>query len=482
MRLARTAGILALAAGAVMHAQTGRADAPGVTSGRAPIAIGERLEPFVDLYLVDTMKGVSHRFQRPIEIRNLAHPPSAGYYSTVIFEKDRYRHYCRETIPGYTGSGEDGNPGEVTAYEESTDGINWTRPNLGLFEVNGSRSNNYVLANMSPFSHNFSPFLDTRPGCPPEQRFKALAGTSSSGGLTAFVSADGIRWTKLRDEPVLKVVPGGLMFDSQNVAFWSPVETQYVAYCRQHIKGLRSINRASSADFATWTALEQVPANLENEHLYTSQAHPYFRAAHLTIGLATRFFPNQGSSTDIALLSSRDGRSFDRVLKEAFIRPAPTRDSWGNRGNYAALNVFPLRDDRPDIQAEHWRYLNPQHMGIMVRDRIYYLPVDGFASINAPFEEGEMITKPLVLSGKELMLNFETSAGGFIRVELQDAAGQAIPGYSAADMKEDFRGNERGRIVVWKQGSDVSALAGRPVRLRFVMREADLYALRFVTR
>ncbi len=475
---------LALVGAMGMCAWGGSASAEGAAApgGGGPISIGGRWEPFVDLYLVDQMKGVSHRFKQPIEIRNLAHPPSDGYYATVIFEKGKYRHYCRETIPGYTGSDADGNPGEVTAYEESTDGINWTRPTLGLFEVNGSRSNNYVLANMSPFSHNFSPFLDTRPGCPPEQRFKALAGTSASGGLVAFASADGIRWTKLQDEPVLKVVPGGLMFDSQNVAFWSPVETQYIAYCRQHIKGLRSINRATSSDFVTWTALEQVPANLENEHLYTSQAHPYFRAPHITIGLATRFFPNQGESTDIALLSSRDGRSFDRVLKEAFIRPAPLRESWGNRGNYAALNVFPLRDDTPGVQSEHWRYLNPQHLGIMVRDRLYYLPVDGFASINAPFEQGEMVTKPLVFSGKELMLNFETSAGGFMRVEIQDAAGQVISGYSAEDMKEDLRQNSRGCIVVWKGGSDVSKLAGQPIRLRFVMREADIYALRFVTR
>lgn len=454
-----------------------------------PILIGDRCEPFVDLYLVDRMAGVTHRFQRPIEIRNLAHPPSPGYYSTVIYEKGKYRHYCRETIPGYKGSDEDGNSGEVTAYEESTDGINWTRPELGLFEVNGSRANSYVLANMPPFSHNFSPFLDARPGCPPEQRFKALAGTmGKSGGLVAFVSADGIRWSKLRDDPVIKPPVAGpatavpLMFDSQNVAHWSATEKQYVAYCRQSIKGLRSIVRTASDDFVTWSPFVPVPGNLEGEHLYTSQAHPYFRAPHITIGLATRFFPDKGRSTDIVLLTSRDGRSFDRVLKEAFIRPAPTKESWGNRGNYAALNVFPLRDDTPGIQAEHWRYLNPQHMGIMVRDRIYYLPVDAFASINAGFDEGEMTTKPLVFSGKELSLNFETSAAGFIRVEIQDAAGKVIPGYSAEDMKEDLRDNNRGTIVAWKTGSDVSKLAGKPIRLRFVMREADLYSIRFVSR
>ena len=66
------AGILGLGGGA---GQAGAAS--------EPIAIGDRLEPFVDLYLVETLRGVEHRFQRPIELRNLAHPPSAGYYATV---------------------------------------------------------------------------------------------------------------------------------------------------------------------------------------------------------------------------------------------------------------------------------------------------------------------------------------------------------------------------------------------------------------
>jgi hypothetical protein len=453
----------------------------GMATGGEPIEIGDRLEPFVDLYLVDTTNGVTHPFHRPIEIRNLENPPSGGYYATVILDGGTYRHYCREKIPGYTGSGEDGNPGEVTVYEESSDGIHWTRPNLGLFEVNGSRSNNYILAGMSPFSHNFSPFLDTRPGCPPAERFKALAGTQSlSTGLVAFVSADGTNWARLRDAPVLAPAGSGLMFDSQNVSFWSAAENQYIAYCRRWTNNLRTVVRSTSPDFLAWSPFAPVPGNLTNEHLYTSQAHPYFRAPHITVGLATRFLPNLGESTDIVLLSSRDGLGFDRVLKEAFIRPSVLRASWGNRANYAALNVFPLKNDLPGV-PEELRYTQPEFMGMMVRDRIYYLPVDGFASIHASFAEGQMVTKPLRFAGNALFLNHETSPGGYIRVEIQDADGQAIPGYALADMGTDLRGNARAQRVAWRQGGDVGPLAGQAIRLRVVMRQADLYAFRFGT-
>lgn len=452
-------------------------------SATKPVAIDidDRVEPFVDLALVERMTGLTHQFTRPVELRELTQPPSNGYYATVIYADKKYRHYCRETIPGYQGSNGDGNPGEATAYAESDDGIHWTRPKLGIFEVNGSRDNHYILAHQPPFSHNFSPFLDTRPGCPPAQRFKALAGTMQSGGLVVFVSADGVRWSKWHEEPVIKPAEGSYMFDSQNVAFWSAREACYVAYCRRLDRGLRSIVRTTSEDFMTWTPFEAVPANLPGEHLYTSQAHPYFRAEHLTIGLATRFLPDRGKSTDIMLMTSRHGRSFDRVLKEAFIRPAMTPESWGNRGNYAALNVYPLRNNRAGV-PEEWRHQLHEEMAIMVRDRIYVLPIDGFASVHAGDIEGELVTRPLVFSGKSLFLNYETSAAGYVRVEIQDQAGKPIAGYAVGNLKEDLRGNQRAQMVQWGRSTDLSSLAGRSIRLRFVMREADLYSVRFSPR
>ncbi len=89
-----------------------------------------------------------------------------------------------------------------------------------------------------------------------------------------------------------------------------------------------------------------------------------------------------------------------------------------------------------------------------------------------------MVTRPIVFRGKELELNYSTSAAGSIRVELQDASGQPVAHYSLADAVE-IVGDHLARTVAWKGGSDLSKLAGTPVRLRFVMRDADLYSLRF---
>jgi hypothetical protein len=91
---------------------------------------------------------------------------------------------------------------------------------------------------------------------------------------------------------------------------------------------------------------------------------------------------------------------------------------------------------------------------------------------------GQMITKALTFTGQELVLNYSTSAGGSIGVEIQSAAGRAVPGYSLADCKPMI-GDKIEEVVSWRQGSSAGNLSGRPVRLRFVLNDADLYSIRF---
>lgn len=104
--------------------------------------------------------------------------------------------------------------------------------------------------------------------------------------------------------------------------------------------------------------------------------------------------------------------------------------------------------------------------------------MDGFVSIQAGYQEGELITHPLKFDGKELLINYSTSAGGRILVEILDEGGNPIPGYSLNECIEIY-GDEIEGVVHWKNGSDVSKLSGQVLRLRFVLKDADLYALRF---
>ncbi len=104
--------------------------------------------------------------------------------------------------------------------------------------------------------------------------------------------------------------------------------------------------------------------------------------------------------------------------------------------------------------------------------------IDGFVSVTAPFSGGELLTKPLVFDGSALVLNFSSSAAGDVRVEVHDARGHAIEGYALSDCHEVW-GDDLARTAKWGDTTNVSKLAGQPVRLRFVIRDADLYSFRF---
>lgn len=107
------------------------------------------------------------------------------------------------------------------------------------------------------------------------------------------------------------------------------------------------------------------------------------------------------------------------------------------------------------------------------------LRIDGFVSLRASARGGELLTRPLVFDGGNLAINASTSGAGSIQVEIQDAAGQPLPGYALADCPRIF-GDDLELVVRWKQGGDVRPLSGKTVRLRFVLSDADLYAFQFV--
>ena len=94
------------------------------------------------------------------------------------------------------------------------------------------------------------------------------------------------------------------------------------------------------------------------------------------------------------------------------------------------------------------------------------------------------MTPPLVHRGKRLELNVDTSASGYVRVELLNIYGSAplgylIKGYTRDDC-ERIIANSTHRTVSWNGNSDVSSLAGRPIRMHFRLRNAKLYAFQFV--
>ena len=480
--------------------------AAAITHAEEPVAIGSRRELFVDRLLVEKMEGASLRMHapQPAGVAVKFEQPWEGRFSayiTVIRDEaaKKFRMYYR----GNTGFA-DGSTGECTCYAESDDGILWKKPSLGLHEVNGSRDNNVMLADMSPFTHNFAPFLDLRPGVAADERYKTLAGLGGKfGGLSAFASGDGIHWRKMQDAPVL--TKGA--FDSQNVSFWSEAEQCYVAYFRIFTgggtdentwkpKGVRWVSRATSKDFIHWS--DATPMTSDQplfDHIYISQTQPYFRAPHLYLSTAARFMQGKavldaGQKSQIAedtkkypaliqdcseavLMTSRAGTTkFNRTFMEGFVRPGPDFRNWTSRSNYPACGVVQTGGAELSMFVE-------QHYGQgSAQLQRFTLRLDGFASLHADYAGGEMITKPFTFTGKELRLNVATGAAGSVALEIQDAAGLPVPGFALADCRP-ISGDDLDRAPLWKNGADVSSLAGKPIRLRWVLKDADVFAFQF---
>jgi len=404
---------------------------------------------------------------------------------------------------------------ELVCYAQSTDGIHWTRPMLGIVKVDGSTQNNAVWPPTDQLMINgiingaigFMVFKDHNPACPAAERYKATSRTKTpdeSGTLihamSLFASPDGFHWSVKQH----RIITDG-EFDALNQIFWDSFRQRYVVFYRDAAYGLpgggyrgangyRAIKTAFSPDALTWSKGRlQNYGDAPKEQLYDPMIVAYHRAPHLFVGLPLRYHLHRGAPgsaqkwsevSDVLLMTSRDGHQWRR-WRESFLRPGPQTDSrehyrWGGHANnMVAAAIIETPSDTPGAPNELSIYSTEgYYSGKSSQLRRFTLRLDGFVAVHASAAEGEMVTRPFIFKGESLRMNFSTSAAGSVRVELQDEQSQPLEGFTLADCPEIY-GDEIDRVVTWKGGSDVGALAGKPIRLRFVMNDADLYSIRF---
>ncbi len=504
----------------------GAAEETPTSTGPAPVTdIGTRRELFVDDFLVERLEGGAEmrlHHPEPREIVLVLDRPwegsgSSGYHS-VFRDGDVYRMYYKGWHIGFdTGKKKIISAPSAMCYAESQDGVHWQRPSLGLVEFKGGKDNNIIAADgvvngMKMVAGVMAVMKDDNPAAPADARYKAFGLSIKPKGIVPLKSADGLHWSPMTDKPV---ITNGA-FDNQNVAFWNPAEKRYRAYWRifahgdnntatDNPKGIRSIRTATSADFIHWEEEADVTyVDSPEEALYTTPIKPYARAPHILLGFPARYVerdspasqqalperehrelrksvnPRYGTAlTEGLLMAGRDGVQFKR-WNEAFLRPGIERPGTWNYGQQF-IACHPVETKSPLDGAPHELSLYASESywtGNSSEVRRYVLRLDGFVALHAPMKGGELITKPLRFSGRELSLNFSSSAAGEVRVEIQDLEGRPLPGHALADCEPLF-GDTVARSVSWTGGTDTGALAGKAVRLRFLLKDADVYSFRF---
>lgn len=523
---------------AVLASSFAAAPAKAASSGEA-IDVGSRRQLFIDGRFLEKARGVHIRVHQPIKTGDFTIKPEhdweqggIGPYSSVLWEPGEpggpgvYHmwYHAMTTVQWHTGE----DRGAI-CYARSRDGIRWEKPELNVVEFNGSSRNNIVLgqgaAGVTLGQDGGMVFID--PNAPADQKYRMVIRIKEFGkGLHVFSSPDGIHW-KLTHTSVVDYRPQerGHHLDSQNVLFWDAGLGKYVTYVRRNVSKEgsqgRSIARGESDRLGGFPVVQEMPVVLgpdQNDLFHGGRpAVDYYMSAairypwadnayfmfptayyHFVGGVLPEFkgeIPTNAGPLHTQFAASRDGVRWERFDREPFVPLgmkgefdwASTRVFWGMVPDVTGNHIFMYYRGSDwlhgwDRDERNKRLLSEASLGadqnIAVISRVV-LRRDGFTSVRAAYTGGEFTTPPVVFAGRRLVLNVNTSATGTVRVELLDAEGKPLEGFSGDDCDLIHTANEINRAVSWSGKSDVGALAGRPIRLRFLLRDADLYAMQF---
>jgi hypothetical protein len=187
----------------------------------------------------------------------------------------------------------------------------------------------------------------------------------------------------------------------------------------------------------------------------------------------TRLFGREGCVTsDTGIMFSRDGYNFRR-FDEAFFTPGiENRNNWW----YGDATLSGMVITESDYQCAPKEYSMYAGRGYHIRStslQRHTMRFDGFFSWYAKYKGGEVLTKPFTFKGSELELNFETGAMGTLIVTVCDENGNEIEGYKTCEMF----GDTVGRPAAFEKA--LSDLEGKPIRLKFFLKDCDLYSFKF---
>ncbi len=503
--------LLGLTGGAVAQ---NRQAPPGMFKDLDDAILGDALlihgkQLFVDDYIIGDMQGVTKQLHQPTKHpRNpivRRDPQKDGLqidYGSVVFDpRSKQFQLYYQVILGKSFH-EHQTHQYLVGYAVSDDGLAWTKPALN--ETTGS--NLILMDPPEPFIGGPGVMIDDHDPNP-DRRYKMLYsakpnGMASSLAVHVAYSADGIRW---KQEPQNPVIP---FSDTQIAPYWDNRLQRYVAYLRYGPPNIRQVSRIESLDFVHWspkvTVLKKTKLDAPfSTEFYTMTAWPY---SDVYLGLLNTYHGETIKPSpedrpwmdrvDNQLVFSRNGVTWNRVGQSGVLTTADLEGERDWKAEAKGATFLPYGKSKDDWD---WGQIYPHYRPLIVGDeiRIYYggtlgrhwasyhkdpiesgvglatLRLDGFVSVNAGKEPSQLTTKPLVFLGDTLEINAD-AAGGTLTVEALDANGKVIEGFSMADCTPITTDSVR-HVIKWGDNPDCYLLQGRPIKLRFHLKDVMLY-------
>jgi hypothetical protein len=397
----------------------------------------------------------------------------------------------------------------VVCYAESQDGVEWEKPNLGLHFYNGIKDTNIVLVGNGGHSVNYCNSVVVDPHDPDKaKRYKmaywdfAKTSRGEFPGLCVAFSPDGIRWKKHTEAPLLKagytargkeVAYAGESGNGWDVplslsdamdAIYDPKRGKFVIYHKMWLDGPDGTNawkhvmgRTESSDFIHWSKPQLVlapddadPPSVEFHH------SPVFFYNHRYFSLLQILNRSEGSGViDVELAISRDGLEWERPFRRDYFLPR------NKAGTFDAGNL--TTNATPVFLDEEFRFYYGGGSSGAISQDIYAvnsgiglatMPRDRFASLRPRDKIAQVTTKPVDLGPKSrISVNADASRGAIL-VELLDAAGHRVRGYTKEDAVK-ISGDSLVHSASWRHGKQMPAPGRYLIRLH-IADEAGLFA------
>jgi len=348
------------------------------------------------------------------------------------------------------------------AYAESTDGLDWYKPNLGLVDYEGSTDNNILFEEVG---HGIGVSLD-RHETDPAKRFKMFYGTESHvGPIATRFSPDGINWGV---ENLSSQKPRG---DTHNNAFWAPTLNKYVGISRGWVDPWkeRLVQRMESTDFINWTAPVTVLRGGETRQTYSM---PVFYYGGVYLGLPSILMYDNGQRVQAELAWSPDTVNWYRIQEGTPLIPnSETVGDYDWGIVYSA--VTPIFED--DEIRLYYGGSPMAHIGNYSAElSLATLRPDGFAGYQPTEEEtvGVVTTVPATYSGTQLYISADAE-GGAVRISVLDDEGTPV------GQSEPVTTDLTDGVIYWQGDFVLADYLGGNIQLRFELENATIYAFTF---